>query len=530
MFLYAWIGAVILALWLRLPNLSKRPMHTDEAVHALKFGTLLEKNQYQYDRFEYHGPTLYYLSLIPAWFTGVKKIDQVNEDMLRCVPVCLGVVMIMSILLMRRALGGPVTLIAALLMSISPAMVYYSRYFIHEMLLVAFTSGVIVSGICYAYSRSIGWAIGCGIMLGLMHATKETFILSLVSLMIALSVILFTGARERNKSRIRGLPVTHLGLALLAGLTVSTLFFTSFFQNPTGLIDSFLAYKTYSARAIEWEIHQHPWYQYFNWLFFESIKEVPWWTEIYIGIFSLVGIFAGFWLIKPLNVNQNVFRFLWIYTMVLTLLYTIIPYKTPWSMLGFWYGWIIMAAYALYGIWMLLSNKWYKVGFVFLTLFAAGHLLCQTILLNEKHYADAKHPYVYAHPSASLPGSIEETEKYLIALPDNTPIAMEVIAHNHQYWPLPWYFRHYHNIAWYDSIPAEGTSAPVVLAPSDQERILIHKWYEMPPPGERFLYIPFKLPIDLHPGNRLNGYVRMDVWEKAMQSDSITILPESMSL
>ena len=51
----------------RLLNLDTRPMHGDEAVHAIKFGSLLEQGSYTYDPDEYHGPTLNYLSLIPAW-------------------------------------------------------------------------------------------------------------------------------------------------------------------------------------------------------------------------------------------------------------------------------------------------------------------------------------------------------------------------------------------------------------------------------------------------------------------------------
>ena len=42
-------------------------MHADEAVHADKFGTLLEEGHYAYDSSEYHGPTLYYLTLPSAW-------------------------------------------------------------------------------------------------------------------------------------------------------------------------------------------------------------------------------------------------------------------------------------------------------------------------------------------------------------------------------------------------------------------------------------------------------------------------------
>jgi predicted membrane-bound mannosyltransferase len=39
-----------------------RPMHTDEAVDAIKFGALLEKGSYIYDPAEYHGPTLNYFT------------------------------------------------------------------------------------------------------------------------------------------------------------------------------------------------------------------------------------------------------------------------------------------------------------------------------------------------------------------------------------------------------------------------------------------------------------------------------------
>jgi len=61
------LAATIVALALRLPRLALRPMHGDEAVHADKFGDLLESGVYAYDPNEYHGPTLNYLTLVPAW-------------------------------------------------------------------------------------------------------------------------------------------------------------------------------------------------------------------------------------------------------------------------------------------------------------------------------------------------------------------------------------------------------------------------------------------------------------------------------
>ena len=58
------IALMVVALAFRLPMLNNRPMHTDEAVNAIKFGTLLEQNRYEYDPGDYHGPTLNYLTLI----------------------------------------------------------------------------------------------------------------------------------------------------------------------------------------------------------------------------------------------------------------------------------------------------------------------------------------------------------------------------------------------------------------------------------------------------------------------------------
>ena len=83
---------------LRLPQLSRRPMHTDEAVHAIKFGSLLENGAYRYDQAEYHGPTLNYLTLIPAYLTGAKSLEEVNEAMLRTVPLFFGLILIAGLI------------------------------------------------------------------------------------------------------------------------------------------------------------------------------------------------------------------------------------------------------------------------------------------------------------------------------------------------------------------------------------------------------------------------------------------------
>jgi predicted membrane-bound mannosyltransferase len=59
-----FVFPVLLAFLFRFPLLAQRPMHCDEAVHADKFGTLLEQGRYEYSTVDYHGPTLYYMALV----------------------------------------------------------------------------------------------------------------------------------------------------------------------------------------------------------------------------------------------------------------------------------------------------------------------------------------------------------------------------------------------------------------------------------------------------------------------------------
>ena len=141
-------AALVLALVggaaLRLPALDLRPMHTDEAVHAIKFGALLEHGTYRYDRNEYHGPTLNYFTLVPAWLSGEKTLAGVSETTLRIVPVFFGFCLLLLILLLPD-IGPTASACAVILGAASPAMVFYSRYYIQETLLVCFAFGLIVA-------------------------------------------------------------------------------------------------------------------------------------------------------------------------------------------------------------------------------------------------------------------------------------------------------------------------------------------------------------------------------------------------
>src|SRR5258706_14102311 len=176
------------ALLLRLPGLDQRPMHNDEAVNAIKFGELWEKGAYKYDPNEHHGPWLYYATVALARLTQAPHFEDVTETRLRLVTVLFTLGLVLLLPLVIDGLGRRPTVWAAFFVSVSPAMVFYSRYYIHEMLLVFFTFLSLAAGWRYWRSRKIGWALLAGAGLGLMHATKETFVLILASAALPLAL------------------------------------------------------------------------------------------------------------------------------------------------------------------------------------------------------------------------------------------------------------------------------------------------------------------------------------------------------
>ena len=140
------------ALALRLPGLAERPMHGDEAVHAYKFNELRQSGVYRYDPEEYHGPTLYYLTLPVVWLSGAQDFAHTTEVTYRLVPALLGMLLVPLLWLLRRRWSARALVVTAILTASSPALVFYSRYYIQETLLVFFTFVVLVAGWRFAVS------------------------------------------------------------------------------------------------------------------------------------------------------------------------------------------------------------------------------------------------------------------------------------------------------------------------------------------------------------------------------------------
>lgn len=511
------LAATIVALSLRLPRLRQRPMHGDEAIHADKFGMLLEDRYYQYDPNEYHGPTLNYLTLVPTWLTGAGTYVEVDEFTLRIVPVVMGTCLILLLVPMIRGMGCAAAVCAAVFTAISPAMVYYSRYYIQEMLLVCFTFAVIVSGYRYARSGHIGWALCTGAMLGLMHATKETCVIAYGSMFLALVLVLVMQRRKGAVTNWREkIKPSHIVAGIVAALIVSALFFSSFLSNPGGIVDSIRTYTVYLGRVGS-SLHVHPWYYYLNLLLYFQFGDGPVWTEALIVLLAVVGFIAVMVKKNRSGADLALLRFIAFYTLIMTVIYSAIPYKTPWCMLGFLHGMILLAGVGAVVLVKLAPNVVPRLLVLCILVEGSGHLIYQAYQSNYQYEADSRNPYVYAHPTPEVFTVVEKIQEYADVHKKGRNMDVEVICPGADYWPLPWYLRDFPNVRWRNRVVNDEPSAPIIIASAsdDLEVDLTNKLYNLTPVEERQMYLyMFDKPyyVWLRPQVKLRGFVRKDLW------------------
>jgi uncharacterized protein (TIGR03663 family) len=489
-------------------------------VHAYNFRGLLENGVYEYDPYEYHGPTLNYFTLIPARLTSANEITEVTETTVRIVPVFFGVALILLTVLLAKGLGFA-AVIAAALVALSPAMVFYSRYYIQEMLLVCFTFGVIACGYRYGRTKALPWAILTGIFAGLMHATKETAIISFGAMGLGLIVILLVQSRRDRSVRgaLAGVKPAHVlgGLAVAVG--VSALFYSAFFTHPRGVLDSYLTYATYLGRAHGHDtVHIHPWYYYLRILLFARYAHGPIWTEGWIVLLALVGTVAAIRGSQVGRIDPKLVRFLAVYTIATTVVYSAVPYKTPWCLLTFLHGMILLAGVGAVMLLTWVQRPAPRIVVVVLLLVAAGHLAFLTYRANFVFEADSRNPYVYAHPTPEVFTVVEKVKEYagLNGLGESDQMPIQVMVPGKDYWPLPWYLRSY-KVGWYTSVPEPNDIRPFILVSDILEGELAHTLYQkMPPERTRMYMYLFDQPyyVWFRPGVKLMGFVRKDLWEQ----------------
>jgi|LSQX01.3.fsa_nt_gb uncharacterized protein (TIGR03663 family) len=521
----ALLAIAIGALAFRAPRLGARPMHADEGNQAVRTGLLLETGHYRYDPREHHGPSLYWIAAASLRLRGISQFAATSEFDYRIVPAVFGAGLVLLVPLLSGGLGRSGALAAALLLAVSPAMVFYSRYYIQEMLLAFFTLAAIASAWQSARTRSPWWAVACGACFGLMHATKETWVLAAAAMAVGLALAL-AWSRWRDgrlpdlRLRVSG---RSLALAACAAVLVSTLVYSSFGADWRGTIDSILAYGTYFQRGREGGIHAHPWHYYLQLLAANRPGRGFFWSEGLIVGLAVVGAAASLASSGRRGSADYLGRFLALYTLALTALYSALPYKTPWCLVSFLTGMILLAGAGAAAIVRWTPTSLGKSAAIALFLAGTAQLGWQSYQLNFRFQADTRNPYVYAHTSTDLVNLAAQLERLAQVSPAGRAMVVHVVTAEN-YWPLPWYLRKSapNSVGYWDS-PSSWSSNTASRRPPE----VILTTPDEAPAVDRLLRAVYDGPMlyGLRPGVLLGIYVRGDLWQAFLAAQAPEVAP-----
>lgn len=434
------IIAILAALILRLPGLSDRPMHHDEANQAVRCSELQRSFVYAYDPTDHHGPSLYYFSLPSAWLFAGRDFGGTHELTFRLVPVLFCVLLLLLFLLISDGIGRDAVVISMLFAAVSPVLVWYSRFYIHEMLLICFTAGVIASGWRYLQSGRPGWAAMSGLFLGLMISTKETWIIAAAAMLIAAGATAVWCRLDRRTPRCENeIQLYDCIAALVAAIAVIFLLYSSFCMNMRGLIDAVRSYAVYFKRGISGGAHIHPWYYYIGLLRYESG----------ITCFALIGAVCISCNIGREPHTRRLSRFLLVYTLLLTILYSVIPYKTPWCICSIMCGMVLLAGIGVGSIAAVVRSRSVRYIVYCSAAVVAVILAWQSWRLNGSWRSGRGNPYVYIESSPDVKRLTKRLDELARLDRDGYNSMIQVIAPPDRMWPIPWYLRKFRNTGYW---------------------------------------------------------------------------------
>jgi len=466
--------ALTAGLALRGTRLADRPMHHDEANQAIKFGDLLERGDYRYDYRDHHGPSLYYLTLPSAWLQGHRTLASVDETTLRRVPVAFGTATILLLALLSRAIGRAGAAAAAMLMAVSPAMVFYSRMFIQEALFACFTLAFVIAVGRVACGGSRRWWIAAGAAAGLCIATKETSVIVLPAAIAAGAIAWWSLGRERRPSAFVGSSWRGAaGAGVATAIVVAAAFYSSFFTTPSGILEPFRGAGTYLARGIEPANHAHPWHYYLRLLAYHSSGGVTW-TEGLVLALAIFGVAHG-WRgagpersdAGPERPGLHAFwtRYLAGDVAIAGAIFSILPYKTPWNVLPFYVVGLALAGAGAAALVAYARPRGVRAVVAGALALATCQLGWQAWRAAITYAADPRNPYAYAQ---TVPDAVRMAARIrdLASLdPHGTAMQVSVIASPYEQWPLPWYLRSLPNVGYWTSTgDAVALRAPVIVA------------------------------------------------------------------
>ncbi len=210
-YLVIFLIAVVTRFW----DLGARAMSHDESLHALYSFYLYNGTGYQHNPMM-HGPFLFHANALIYFLFGV------TDYTARIVPAIFGVVLVFLPLLLKPWLGRIGAALTSVLLLISPAILYHSRYIRNDIYMAVWTMLLIAALFYYLRDRRPGWLVAGAAVLMLSMATKETaYIFGWMGLVFLIMAIVWQKVGQRKQVWLfvggSALGVVLLGLSILFG-------------------------------------------------------------------------------------------------------------------------------------------------------------------------------------------------------------------------------------------------------------------------------------------------------------------------
>lgn len=561
--LVSCIAVTAAATALRFVMLGLKPFHHDEGVNGWFLTNLFRDGDYKYDPANYHGPTLYYISLAFAKVFGLETVP------VRWSVAIWGVSTVVLVFYLRRYIGRIGALSAAAFLSLSPGMVFISRYFIHEIFFVFLSLAIVVSIVLFVEKKKAGpIAIGSMSLVLLVCFFPSTINIAnsiagddpgrftiYAWIFFAVEAVLVFFVIRMLTAWNDGRPIYFLLAAACTSLffatketafiTLGTMVIAVFciwmwerFQpgrvgTENGIVDRHLNWANFRealgsgmdlylilvAAAV---LFIYLWILFFSSFFTypegvaASVKAYMIWTTTGSRDHADNGLLAYLkWAMRieaPIVVlsaigtaiaffqaRHRFAMFAGLWTVGLFLAYTIIPYKTPWLALSFLLPACIAAGYGINEI-AASESKFGRPLSAVLAVAGLGILGYQTYQLNFVRYDDDRMPYVYAHTRREFLDLVAEIDNYAAVSGQEKQTAVDVVSAD--YWPLVWYVKDYPKAVFHGKLIDNSSAEMIVAKKKDQDAELIRRYSAN---------YKFAGPFALRPGVDLVLLVRKDL-------------------
>lgn len=440
-------AALAAALAFRLASLDVRPLHHDEGVAAAFELAVAQGRPYAYDPGGYHGPFLYYLGAGLLWLLGT------GDAALR-LPVAIASALMLPLLLpLRRRLGAVGVTAAAGLLAVSPFFGYYGRDLIPETWLAALTLTLVVAGARYLESRRKGYLLLAAACLGLLFTVKETAGLTVAGLVVAAAVatVWTSGGWWPGDLRVDR---RTAGLVVLAAAIPYGLLFTSFLTHPWGLIDSVWGLLLWVGKGAEGAgVHAKPWYYFLQWL----LRYEP---------ALLVGGLLGGGLALRRRDPWGSFCAVWLLSQLV--IYSAIPYKTPWLALNILLPAALTTGFLVREIWDR-GSRAARAGVLAVLLLGLTWSGWRAFDVSFRRYDDPRLELPYAQTRREARGIVTLVQEVARRAPAGRCLTLNALLPYR--WPLPWYLRDFPKARYWkklQDIPADF-DADVLLVDTQEE-------------------------------------------------------------